>query len=241
MLTLHFERLGDIALTHKEIMHPEQGRPHQILGDLEIRNLSFAYSDVTESVLSEMNLSIKAGESVALVGPSGCGKTTLMKLMLGLLQPKQGQVLIDGMPLSQLGLAQYRSQIAAVMQDDQLLSGSIRDNIAFFDDHFDMERIIACAQMASIADDIAKMPMGYNSLIGDMGSALSGGQKQRILLARALYRQPRILFMDEATSHLDTKTESFVSQAMQQLSITRIIIAHRPETIASVDRVIELN
>jgi len=161
--------------------------------------------------------------------------------MLGLLQPKQGTVLIDGIPLAQLGLSQYRGQIAAVMQEDQLLSGSIRDNIAFFDDSFDMERIIACAQMTSIADDIAKMPMGYNSLIGDMGSALSGGQKQRILLARALYRKPRILFMDEATSHLDTKTESFVSQAMQQLSITRIIIAHRPETIASVDRVIELN
>jgi ATP-binding cassette subfamily B protein RaxB len=241
MLTLHFERLGDIALTHKEKMHPEQDRPYQIQGSLEIRGLNFAYSDVTDPVLSEVNLSIQAGESVALVGPSGCGKTTLMKLMLGLLQPKQGTVLIDGIPLAQLGLAQYRGQIAAVMQDDQLLSGSIRDNIAFFDDSFEMERIIACAQMASIADDIAKMPMGYNSLIGDMGSALSGGQKQRILLARALYRQPRILFMDEATSHLDTKTESFVSQAMQQLSITRIIIAHRPETIASVDRVIELN
>jgi len=241
MLNLHFERLGDVALTKKEQVYPEQDRPHQIQGNLEIRGLSFAYSDVTEPVLSELNLSIQAGESVALVGPSGCGKTTLMKLMLGLLQPKQGTVLIDGIPLAQLGLAQYRGQIAAVMQDDQLLSGSIRDNIAFFDDSFDMEQIIACAQMASIADDIGKMPMGYNSLIGDMGSALSGGQKQRILLARALYRKPRILFMDEATSHLDTKTESFVSQAMQQLSITRVIIAHRPETIASVDRVIELN
>ncbi len=240
MLNLHFERLGDLALTHKEQLHPEQERPHQIKGNLEIRGLSFAYSDVTDPVLSEVSLSIQAGESVALVGPSGCGKTTLMKLMLGLLQPKQGTVFIDGIPLAQLGLARYRGQIAAVMQDDQLLSGSIRDNIAFFDDSFEMDRIIACAQMASIADDIAKMPMGYNSLIGDMGSALSGGQKQRILLARALYRQPRILFMDEATSHLDTKTESFVSQAMQKLSITRVIIAHRPETIASVDRVIEL-
>ena len=241
MLNLHFERLGDVALTKKEQVYPEQDQPHQLAGQLEIRGVSFAYSDVTEPVLSQVSLSIKAGESVALVGPSGCGKTTLMKLMLGLLQPKQGTILIDGIPLAQLGLAQYRSQIAAVMQDDQLLSGSIRDNIAFFDDSFDMERIVACARMASIAEDIAKMPMGFNSLIGDMGSALSGGQKQRILLARALYRQPRILFMDEATSHLDTKTESFVSQAMQQLSITRVIIAHRPETIASVDRVIELN
>ena len=160
--------------------------------------------------------------------------------MLGLLLPSDGEVLVDGMPLQQLGLANYRRQIAAVMQDDQLLSGSIRDNIVFFEEQPDMARVLECAQMAAVHQDIEQMPMGYNSLIGDMGSALSGGQKQRILLARALYRQPRILFMDEATSHLDTKTESYVSNAIKNLNITRIVIAHRPETIASVDRVIEL-
>lgn len=241
MLSLHFERLADIALTEKERVHPEQERKLSALeGKLEIRNIHFSYSDVTKPVLQNINMTIEPGESVALVGPSGSGKTTLMKVMLGLLQPSRGEILVDGVPLSQIGLANYRRQIAAVMQDDQLLSGSIRDNIVFFAEQFDMEFVIECARMAAIHGDIELMPMGYNSLIGDMGSALSGGQKQRILLARALYRQPRILFMDEATSHLDTRTESLVSKAIQQLHITRLVIAHRPETIASADRVIEL-
>ena len=241
MLSLHFERLGDIALTTKENVHPEQEREQKLLaGNMELRGIQFAYSDTTRPVLQNVSLTIQAGESIALVGPSGCGKTTLMKIMLGLLLPSDGEVLVDGMPLQQLGLANYRRQIAAVMQDDQLLSGSIRDNIVFFEEKPDMARVLECAQMAAVHQDIEQMPMGYNSLIGDMGSALSGGQKQRILLARALYRQPRILFMDEATSHLDTKTESYVSNAIKNLNITRIVIAHRPETIASVDRVIEL-
>jgi ATP-binding cassette subfamily B protein RaxB len=241
MLSLHFERLGDIALTAKEQIYPEHEREQQLLdGSLELRGIDFSYSDVTKPVLQDINLIIEPGKSVALVGPSGCGKTTLMKVMLGLLQPSKGEVLVDGMPLPQVGLANYRRQIAAVMQDDQLLSGSIRDNIVFFEEQYDMSRVVECTQIAAVHRDIEQMPMGYNSLIGDMGSALSGGQKQRILLARALYRQPKILFMDEATSHLDSKTESYVSKAIQQLNITRVVIAHRPETIASVDRVIKL-
>jgi ATP-binding cassette subfamily B protein RaxB len=241
MLSLHFERLGDIALTAKETVHPEQEREHvELAGRLELRGIHFSYSDVTRSVLQDVNLSIEPGESVALIGPSGCGKTTLMKVMLGLLMPNAGEVLVDRIPLSELGLANYRRQIAAVMQDDQLLSGSIRDNIVFFEENYDMSRVVECARIAAIHQDIEQMPMSYNSLIGDMGSALSGGQKQRILLARALYRQPRVLFMDEATSHLDTKTESYVSKAIKELNITRVVIAHRPETIASVDRVIRL-
>lgn len=241
MLSLHFERLSDIALTTKEKVHPEQGCGDKVLtGRLELRNIHFYYSDVTRPVVKELSLIIESGESVALVGPSGCGKTTLMKIMLGLLLPNTGDVLVDDIPLSRLGSANYRRQIAAVMQDDQLLSGSIRDNIVFFDEQYDMERVVMCAKMTAIHQDIEKMPMGYDSLIGDMGSALSGGQKQRILLARALYRRPKILFLDEATSHLDTSTESFVSTAIQKLKITRIVIAHRPETIASVERVIKL-
>ncbi|MDX3775589.1 peptidase domain-containing ABC transporter [Chromatiaceae bacterium AAb-1] len=240
MLSLHFERIGDIALTAKEQVHPTQERQHRIDGKIELRGIYFSYSDVTRPVLQNINISILPGESVALVGPSGCGKTTLMKIMLGLLQPAAGTILIDNIPTEQLGLSNYRRQVAAVMQDDQLLSGSIQDNIAFFEENIDIVRVEECARMAAVHKDIAQMPMGYNSLIGDMGSALSGGQKQRILLARALYRQPRILFLDEATSHLDTKTESYVSKAIQQLNITRVVIAHRPETIASVDRIIEL-
>lgn len=240
MLGLHFDRIADIALTEKEDLQPANLKRHTLEGDIEVRNLSFAYSDATPNVLENLSLQIKAGESVAITGPSGCGKSTLLKLLLGLNKAKSGEVLIDGVPLEQIGARQYRQQIAAVMQDDELLSGSVADNIAFFDTPVDMERVVYCAQLAAIHDDIAQMPMGYDSLIGDMGSSLSGGQKQRIILARALYKQPKILFMDEATSHLDTNLEADINEAVSRLDITRVIIAHRKETIASADREIKL-
>ncbi|MCG7536136.1 peptidase domain-containing ABC transporter [Pseudoalteromonas sp. OOF1S-7] len=240
MVGLHFDRIADIALTDKEILQPDQVKQHQVKGQIELRNICFAYSDATPNVLNDLNLTIEAGESVAITGPSGCGKSTLLKIMLGLNQPKSGEVLIDGTPMEQIGARQYRQQIAAVMQDDELLSGSVADNIAFFDTPIDMERVVYCAELAAIHDDISQMPMNYDSLIGDMGSSLSGGQKQRIILARALYKQPKILFMDEATSHLDTNLESDINEAVSRLDITRVIIAHRKETIASADREVRL-
>lgn len=240
MLSLHFDRLSDIALTEQENIHHDQVGSRAVEGALEVRDLSFRYSDASKWVVQQVDLQIAAGESVALVGPSGCGKTTLMKLMLGLLQPQQGEVLVDGTALDKFGLRGYRQQIAAVMQDDQLLSGTIRENITFFAEQPDEALMLECAALAAIDHDIQQMAMGYNSLIGDMGSALSGGQKQRLLLARALYRQPKILFLDEATSHLDIKTEFSVSEAIKGLKITRVVIAHRPETIASADRIIRL-
>lgn len=240
MVSLHFERLADVVRTDKEQLQGRQLEPAPIQGALQVRALQFRYSETAPWVLNNLSLSIAAGESVALVGPSGCGKTTLLKVMLGLLTPTAGQVSVDGVALDDYGLAAYRSQIAAVMQDDQLLSGSIRDNICGFSEQLDWPWLEQCAKAACIADDIARLPMGYHSLIGDMGSSLSGGQKQRLLLARALYRRPKILFLDEATSHLDTATEQAVNAAIRQLNITRVVIAHRPETIASVERVIEL-
>jgi ATP-binding cassette subfamily B protein RaxB len=241
MLNLHFARLADIVATPREDKQGGAAQREMVLsGQISVDNLSFAYSSTGALVLQQVSLDVAAGESVAVVGPSGCGKTTLLKLMLGLFNPQQGEVRVDGVPLTQLSQAGYRNQIAAVMQDDQLLSGSIRDNITFFADEPDDDWAQACAKLAAVHDDISRMPMGYHSLIGDMGSALSGGQKQRILLARALYRRPKILFLDEATSHLDMATEAVVSTALQQLQITRIIIAHRPETIASADRVLTL-
>lgn len=240
MVGLHLERIADITFTEKENLQPDQVKRHQVKGAIEIKNLSFAYSDATPNVLNQVNLKIEAGESVAITGYSGCGKSTLLKLLLGLNTSKSGEILIDGVQLDKIGARQYRQQIAAVMQDDKLLSGSVADNIAFFDTYVDMERVVHCAQLAAVHSDIVQMPMGYDSLIGDMGSSLSGGQKQRIILARALYKKPRILFMDEATSHLDLRLEADINNAISRLDITRVIIAHRKETIASTDREFKL-
>jgi len=240
MLSLHFERLADIALTPVEVLSGEGRARHEVQGAISVQQLGFRYSDNTPLVINQLSLQIRAGESVAVVGPSGYGKTTLMKLMLGMLLPSAGRVMIDGLPLDELDQRYFRAQVASVMQDDQLLSGSIRDNICFFAEEIDDSWLQQCARMAAIADDIEKMPMKYATLIGDMGSSLSGGQKQRVLIARALYRRLKILLMDEATSHLDPQTEAAVNHAIRQLQITRVVIAHRPETIAAADRVIDL-
>jgi ATP-binding cassette subfamily B protein RaxB len=189
-------------------------------------------------VLENLNLAVEPGEYVTIAGRSGGGKTTLVKVMLGLLEPTSGEVLVDGIPLSVIGPQAYREQVAAVMQDDQLLSGSIADNICFFDQGFDLEWMMRCTEMAAIHDEIMAMPMAYNTLIGDMGSSLSGGQKQRVLLARALYRRPRMLFLDEGTAHLDVETEARINEILRQLAITRVSVAHRPEMMRAADRVI---
>lgn len=242
MLGLHLERVGEIALHEPEAatMDMPDSNDSSISASLQIRDLTYAWGDHQTPVLQSLNLDIAEGESVAIVGASGCGKTTLAKLLLGLLQPDSGSIQIGGCDLRRFGIARYRQLVGSVLQEDNLFAGSIADNICFFDADTSMERIQACAQLACVHADIAAMPMGYNTLIGDMGGALSGGQKQRILLARALYKQPRILILDEATSHLDVQREKQVNDAIRNLNLTRIIIAHRPETIASADRVILL-
>jgi ATP-binding cassette subfamily B protein RaxB len=241
MLGLHTERVADIALSEPETDHPG-GYKLTTEGalDVSIDGLCYRYSENEPRVLDNLSLRIAAGESVALIGPSGCGKTTLVKLMLGLLPADAGEIRIGGQPIDRLDREAYRSVIGTVMQDDQLFAGSIADNIAFFDPSPDWELIQQCAMMAAVHDDIVAMPLQYHTMVGDMGSVLSGGQKQRVLLARALYKRPKILVLDEATSHLDVNAERLVSSAVMRLPLTRIIVAHRPETIASADRVIEL-
>jgi ATP-binding cassette subfamily B protein RaxB len=244
MLGLHTERVADIALTPSEPrddMAPLLGEEPEMGGCIELKNVSFRYGDTDALLIDGVNLRVEAGESIAIVGPSGGGKTTLIKLMLGLLQPTSGSIEIGGVPLARLGLARYRNAVACVMQDDQLFAGSIAENICFFDPQPDRERIGECAKLASVHADILAMPMKYNTLVGDMGTVFSGGQKQRILLARALYRAPKILFLDEATSHLDVSRERSVNEAVRGLALTRVIVAHRSETIASADRVIVLS
>lgn len=241
MLSLHRDRIADIALTDTEESLPERELLHSgEAASLDVRELVFQYDSLSAPLINGLNLSVAAGESVAIVGPSGQGKTTLMKIMTGLLSPTQGRILINGMDITTAGLNNYRSCIACVLQDDTLFAGSIGENIASFDESKDEARIIDCARRCNIHADIEKMPMGYETLISELGNSLSGGQKQRLLIARALYRRPAILFLDEATSHLDLDNESKINQAIKELDITRIFIAHRPSTIETADRVIKL-
>jgi ATP-binding cassette subfamily B protein RaxB len=241
MLKLQGERLADIVLTPPEVENELPPREREVTASIELLGVHFAYSETEASVLNNLSLSIEPGESVAIVGPSGCGKTTLLKLMLGVHAPQSGQIRIGGVPLAQLGLRHWRDMIGTVMQDDQLFAGSIADNISFFEANPDTAWVEECARVAAVHDEIGEMPMGYHTLIGDMGASISGGQKQRILLARALYKRPRILFLDEATSALDVEREREVNQAIRHLALTRVVVAHRPETIASASRVIVLH
>lgn len=240
VLSLHCERLADIVLEQREVQVHAESDLSRLEPTIVLKNIKFRYAEGEPYILNGIDLTIPAGQSLALVGPSGCGKTTLCKIILGLLEPTEGEILFSGIAVKRLGINDYRKLVGTVMQDDVLLAGSIADNINFFDAHKDDGRMQACARQAAIHDEIAAMPMAYQTLVGDMGSSLSGGQKQRVLLARALYKQPRILVLDEATSHLDLDNERKVSKALQELKLTRIMIAHRPETIHSADRVIAL-
>jgi ATP-binding cassette subfamily B protein RaxB len=242
MLRLHAERLADIALTAPEprehALDDDQGQPPVAI---EARNLRFRFGENEPWVLDDVSFRVEPGEAVAIVGVSGCGKTTLLKILASLLRPSRGEILVNGEPLEHLGIGRWRSLIGVVMQDDQLFAGSIADNICFFSAQPDFRYIEKCARLAAMHEDILAMPMGYHTLIGDMGTVLSGGQKQRVLIARALYRRPSLLLLDEATSHLDVGGESVVNAAIHATQVTRVIVAHRPETIRSADRIIHLD
>lgn len=238
LLDVHLGRISDIALSKTEQDTPTSAsvsRP--VTGAIELRQVRFRYGTGEPEILAGVDLKIEPGSMVALIGPSGGGKTTLMKIMMGLLEPTYGQVLIDGQPLASLGLAAWRSQIGSVAQNDLLYAGSLAENISFFDPEIDMGRVVEVAKLAHIYDDIERMPLRYETLVGDMGSVLSGGQKQRVLFARALYIRPNVLFMDEGTAHLDRVSESAVSHTLCQLHSTRVICAHREAAIAGAARV----
>lgn len=244
MLTLHGERLADIVLSDSEksdsILLDYESNEGVITTEVKVRSLKFRYSDDEPWIINGLNFHIPEAQSLAIIGPTGCGKTTLMNLLLGNLKPVHGDIKICGQSIKTIAQNKLRDQVAYVAQDDVLFAGSILENISFFDQNVQQKWVEECSQMAAIHDEIIAMPMGYQTLVGDMGNVLSGGQKQRILLARALYKKPKILFLDEATSHLDIIKEKEINDMIKSLNITRIIIAHRPETITSVDRVITM-
>jgi len=240
LLSLHLDRLSDIIFSEEEKLDESSTVLPELKGQIELDNISFRYSDTDPWIVQDYSLTLEPGSMTTLTGLSGGGKTTLMKLILGLYEPSKGTILIDGQPLSTLGIRNWRQHIGVVMQDDKLLSGTIADNISFFDPEMDMEKVVEAARKAQIHDEITAIPMNYASMVGDMGSILSGGQKQRVLLARALYHNPKVLFLDEGTANLDVKTERIIVNIIAKMPITRVIVAHRPAFIKASNRVLTL-
>ncbi len=242
MTSLHNERIADIALHPSENRQPEFAPPLAFKPiAITTHDLCYRYDDHAPLTFRDLNITIDQGECVAIVGASGSGKTTLMRLLCGLFTPVSGKIEVNGFDLQQLGINNYQSMIACVMQDDKLFAGSIKQNITGFVDEIDEAWMKECAQMSFIHDVVMALPMGYETLIGELGEGLSGGQKQRLFIARALYKKPGLLFMDEATSALDVESERRVNEAIKQLAITRVIISHRESTVATADRIIVLN
>ena len=241
LLSVHLERLSDIVAEPRENVLPAAARSGVLPPPrISAENMSFSYGPNEPPVLSGMSFDIPAGSFVAIIGASGAGKTTLMRIMLGLLMPTSGKLLIDGRPLTPATTAPWRSRLGAVLQDDQLLSGTLADNISFFDTAPVQSTIEGAARCARIHDTIEAMPMGYQSLVGDMGAALSSGQRQRVMLARALYRDPDALFLDEGTANLDEENETAIADMILGLPVTRIVISHHPILVERADFVFRL-
>jgi ATP-binding cassette, subfamily B, bacterial CvaB/MchF/RaxB len=241
IIKVHLTRIADIALSKQEDggKTVSAERPDFSSG-MELRNIRYRYGVGEPEVLKGVSLKIEPGEMLAIAGPSGGGKTTLLKIMMGLFEPSHGEILIGGRALPSFDRRSYRQSIGSVAQDDVLYAGSLAENIAFFDPELDMDRVEEVARQACIWDDINAMPMRFDTMVGDMGSALSGGQKQRVLLARALYGNPQILFIDEGTAHLDPTTEKNMLDSLKKLGLAVVTVAHRSHFLKVSDRVIEV-
>jgi ABC-type bacteriocin/lantibiotic exporter with double-glycine peptidase domain len=237
----HLERIADVLQAEPEQDPQTVSRAARQTGSIELQNVSFRYNPKAPLVLKDISIKIEPGQKIALVGRTGSGKSTLARLLLGFYEPSSGAILYDGVPLEQLNYRTLRSQFGAVLQDPQLFSGSIRQNISFNDPTLPLEKIVEKARVAVIHDEIMAMPMNYEAIIAEGSSTLAGGQCQRLSIARALAHDPAILLLDEATSHLDVLTEQLVEENLSSLSCTRIVIAHRLSTIRNADVILVLH
>jgi ATP-binding cassette, subfamily B, bacterial len=236
----HLERIGDVmeADIEQEVQQAEE--PPQLTGRIQLQHVTFKYDGNSPAVLKDISIDIAPGQKIAIVGPTGSGKSTLGKLLLGLYLPTEGDILYDGLALRSLNYQSVRSQFGVIMQDARIFSGSIWQNIAFNNPGMDMDNIMKAAKLAALDEDIAQMPMGYESFVAEAGNTLSGGQRQRLAIARALANNPTILLLDEATSALDVITERIIEQNLKALACTQIIIAHRLSTVRDADTILVL-
>lgn len=231
-IKIFFDTVPEISANKQVITH--------LAGGIELNNVTFGYNE-NKKIIDNMSLKIRSGEYVAVVGKTGCGKSTLIRLLLGFETPQKGAVYYDGKDISTLDLKSLRQKIGIVLQNGKLFSGDIFSNIAISAPHITLEDAWDAAEKAGIAEDIRNMPMGMNTIISDGGGGISGGQRQRILIARAIAAKPRIIIFDEATSALDNVTQKIVSETLDNIKCTKIIVAHRLSTIEKCSRIIVLD
>ncbi|HET7086231.1 MAG TPA: peptidase domain-containing ABC transporter [Rhizomicrobium sp.] len=241
MLQAQFSRISEIAFSEIEPA-PKAVLPatYKRSGKISLKDLTFRYGPTSPSVLEKINLSVRSGEFVAIVGRSGSGKSTILKLLMGLYVPENGEIHVDGLSLSEYGPRVIRDQLGSVMQEDVCFTGTVADNISLFDDKMDMEKVKSSAKLAQFDEVVMAMPYRYDTLLGDLGTSLSSGQKQRLLIARALYRSPAILVMDEGTANLDKDCEETIIANIKALPMTRILVAHSARVAAAADSVYEI-
>ena len=239
----YLERLADVWDTPAEevVMDETEQEPLALQGGLEVSNLTFSYTQDGAFGLTDLSFAIASGEKIGIVGPTGAGKSTLVRLLLGLYRPQAGRILFDGQPLEELGMARVRRAVGVVLQDSFIISGTIRENIALHQPDMPLSQVEEAARQAALHEEIMRLPMGYETRVGEGGSGLSGGQRQRLALARALATCPSLLILDEATSHLDGISEGKIKQALDSLPITRLIIAHRLGSVQDADRILVLD
>lgn len=237
----HFSRVADVIEAQPEQDPLQVQSPHRLKGHIELKHVSFQYNQNAPMILQDINVRIFPGQKIALVGQTGSGKSTLGKLLVGLITPTKGKILFDNIPLDTLNYQEVRSQFGVVLQESFIFSGSVKENIALNNPAMNMPQIVEAARLAAIDEDIEKMPMSYDTLVSEGGSAFSGGQRQRLALARALANHPSLLLLDEATSALDVMTEHTIEQNLRHLPCTQIIIAHRLSTVRNADVILVLD